>query len=110
MTTPPLITVQFFGLVCSFDSSSPQPVDCGATFAGSSVFLSANLTFGDGIPGPGAFSDDCGGGMFALGSNLAGFGFGWTTPSEPGRVCTATIHSTNAQGGESTASALYRLQ
>lgn len=111
MTPPPVISAQFTGTACLFDSTNPmQPVDCGTIPANSSQFLNVNLTWGNGTPGPGTFSDDCGEVMFPISPGTISFGLGWTMPNEPGRTCNTMIHIRNAQGAESTASALYHLQ
>lgn len=112
--TPPtnttVISAVFSGFSCSFsNTSSPQPVDCGLVPANNFIGVSAQFSEDNTIPGPGHFSDDCGGGDFDLDANVFSFGRGWETPNAPGRICTTTIRKTNIQG-DTMASAHYQLQ
>lgn len=107
--TSPMISARFFGFSCMFDGTS-SPVDCGLVPANSAVSVEARRSVSGGTLGPGSFSDDCGGGMDELSSGTLGFSRGWRTPPAPGRICTTTIRSTSAEGGESVATARYQLQ
>jgi hypothetical protein len=84
-------------------------VDCGLVPANNFVGVSAQFSVDNTIPGPGHFSDDCGGGDFDLDANVVNFGRGWQTPVAPGRICTTTIGKSNIQG-DTMASARYQLR
>lgn len=89
-------------------SDAASPPDCTLPVGLGPVSLFGSINWLDGNPGTFSVTDDCAGPLPDL-QRSDFFNTSWTVPSEPGRICTTTVHATSLQGTSSAVSARYTI-
>lgn len=101
---PPHIDASYVFLGCALFSTST--VDCGQVHAGSSLPMSGEVDWLDGLPGSTQVTDDCAGTLPAQ-TNLTFLSATWSVPNNFGANCTTRVSATSLQGAHSEVSARY---